>query len=606
MRKLFNYFQLLFLSTSGILLLCVAFAINPELALGIFTGKICWFHFSALLFAISVLFMELTIRKSRYFLSLPDILLLLIGGFILFTYNPELNLQPEKQLFAAQLAVLWFMLRSALQIHRELRVFFITIIICTGTIASIWGLSYFYDRTATSHPVFKMMLELATPEIFAGYVAIILPVCLNTVLRFKDCNKYAWWDTRTFLFYFSGVTALLISLTLLTGTSQPAGLAAVISCIWVCWMRLIGWDKTKKYISKHHRLFAITSIFLISMLTGLALLGSITKAEAGSRRLLIWNVTTKAIMEHPVSGTGMGGFPVAYARTQAAYFGSDNASEKEIQNAICPAYANNEYLHIGLEFGITGLLLFMLWLAFSLYYGIKHRQIGTSGGIVSLAVFAMYSYPLQLPSFWILLIFFAVICVTDPKQRPLIKQRNIPYVGLTAAIASCLLFFEQKNSYQIYKEWKAIQVLRHDPDYNQLAPRYTHLFPELKHQVDFLLEGAGYFRQTGEYETAISWLKYALQLSAHADIYYELAMNEEALGRYENAEFYLEEISRILPAKGYTFYMLAQLYAEPDFHQHEKLLSAANKVLYLQYSRHSGVTDRMKNEIYRLLEKTEK
>ena len=74
-------------------------------------------------------------------------------------------------------------------------------------------------------------------------------------------------------------------------------------------------------------------------------------------------------MRHPVAGTGIGGFPATYAQVQSAYFETDIASHKEKQNAICPQYAYNEYLQIGLELGITGLLLFIFWLAFSLITG---------------------------------------------------------------------------------------------------------------------------------------------------------------------------------------------------------------------------------------------
>ena len=128
-------------------------------------------------------------------------------------------------------------------------------------------------------------------------------------------------------------------------------------------------EQTKKAIQKHIQLFAISSIILFVAITAVILVGNIQKAQAGDRRLLIWNITTQAIMEHPVTGIGIGGFPATYAKEQSAYFETDTASSKEKQTATCPQYAYNEYLQIGLELGITGLLFFIFWLAFSLYYG---------------------------------------------------------------------------------------------------------------------------------------------------------------------------------------------------------------------------------------------
>ena len=98
MKVLFKYLRLLSLSTSGALLLCIVFAANPEIAEGTITGKVFWFHFSILLLAFSVLFMEATVKKSNFTFSLPDGLLLLFAGLALLNYNYELN---QKDFFSS-------------------------------------------------------------------------------------------------------------------------------------------------------------------------------------------------------------------------------------------------------------------------------------------------------------------------------------------------------------------------------------------------------------------------------------------------------------------------------------------------------------------------
>ena len=497
MNNFFSYLRLLLLATSGMLLLCIIFAMNPELADGTLSGKICWFHFTSLLLAGGVLLMEFTTKKSRFIFSLPDALLLLLFGIVLISYDKDENLQPERFLFIAQLVALWFMLRGALQAHQELRPFFITIIIFTGIVPAIWGISHAINPAPITHPVFRLLETSLKPEPFYGYIAVIFPVCLNTLLRFKNCDKVALWKSRTFLFYFSILGSTLIITTLIFKTDQPVWLAALLSGIWVCWMRLIGWKQTKEAIQKHIQLFAISSIILFVAITAVILVGNIQKAQAGDRRLLIWNITTQAIMEHPATGIGIGGFPATYAKEQSAYFETDTASSKEKQTATCPQYAYNEYLQIGLELGITGLLFFIFWLAFSLYYGIRHRQIGTSGGILALGIFALYSYPLQLPTYWVLLLFLTAICVTNPKHDKQRAQRSIPYISAIAAILTCILFYGQKDTYYTYREWKTLQELYHNQEYEQAASRYAGLFVQLYHRTDFLYEGAECFYKTG-------------------------------------------------------------------------------------------------------------
>lgn len=500
-----------------------------------------------------------------------------------------------------QLVALWFMLRGALQAHQELRPFFITIIIFTGIVPAIWGISHTIDPTPITHPVFKLLEISLKPEPFYGYIAVIFPICLNTLLRFKNCDKIALWESRTFLFYFSILGAVLIITALLFKINQPVWIAAILSGIWVCWTRMIGWKQTKETIQQHIKLFAISSIILFVIVAAIILAGNIQKAQAGDRRLLIWNITTQAIMEHPITGTGIGGFPATYAKEQSAYFETDIASSKEKQTAICPRYAYNEYLQIGLELGITGLLLFIFWLAFSLYYGIKHRQIGASGGILALGIFALYSYPLQLPTYWVLLLFLTVICVTNPKHDKQRIQRSIPYISAIAAVLTCILFYGQKDIYYTYKEWKTLQKLYHNQAYEQAASRYAGLFVRLYHRPDFLYEGAECFCKTGQHDIAIKWLDRALKLSANPKLYYAIAENEEAIKQYRKAESHLLEVSRILPEHGYTYFLLAKLYADPSFSHPDKFHEAAKRFLAFLPSTQNNITKEMKEEILQII-----
>ena len=601
MNNFFSYLRLLLLATSGMLLLCIIFTMNPELADGTLSGKVCWFHFTSLLLAGGVLLMEFTTKKSRFIFSLPDALLLLLFGIVLVSYDKDENLQPERFLFIAQLVALWFMLRGALQAHQELRPFLITIKILTGIVPAIWGISHTIDPTPITHPVFKLLEISLKPEPFYGYIAVIFPICLNTLLRFKNCDKIALWESRTFLFYFSILGAVLIITALLFKINQPVWIAAILSGIWVCWTRMIGWKQTKETIQQHIKLFAISSIILFVIVAAIILAGNIQKAQAGDRRLLIWNITTQAIMEHPITGTGIGGFPATYAKEQSAYFGTDIASSKEKQTAICPRYAYNEYLQIGLELGITGLLLFIFWLAFSLYYGIKHRQIGASGGILALGIFALYSYPLQLPTYWVLLLFLTVICVTNPKHDKQRIQRSIPYISAIAAVLTCILFYGQKDIYYTYKEWKTLQKLYHNQAYEQAASRYAGLFVRLYHRPDFLYEGAECFCKTGQHDIAIKWLDRALKLSANPKLYYAIAENEEAIKQYRKAESHLLEVSRILPEHGYTYFLLAKLYADPSFSHPDKFHEAAKRFLAFLPSTQNNITKEMKEEILQII-----
>lgn len=308
-------------------------------------------------------------------------------------------------------------------------------------------------------------------------------------------------------------------------------------------------------------------------------------------------------MENPVNGTGIGSFPTVYARTQANYFKSGIASEKEKINAICPTVAYNEYLLIGLELGITGLLFFVLWLAYSLYYGIKHRQFGASGGILALAIFALYSYPLQYPTFWVLLIFLSAICTTQPKRILLSKHKSIPYIGMLAALTTCFIFFGQKDTFYTYKEWKNLQGSYQNQPYITASLKYPDLYDRLSHRTDFLYEGAYCLDMVGKHDIAVLWVKRAMQLSSDPNLYYAMARYQEKLGQYREAEHYLLAITQILPKRGYAYYMLTQLYANPGYFQPDKLRETARIFESLHSIRQSGITPQMQEKVRHLLQK---
>lgn len=601
MKTLFKYLRLLSLSTSGALLLCIVFASNPDIAEGTVTGKVFWFHFTIYLLAFSVLFMEIT-KKCSYTFSLPDSLLLLLIGLMLFTYNRELNPQPERLLFACQLGTLWFMLRAILQSHPELRFFFLSIIMCTGIFEALWGMGHLYGSPSVNHPLFNEESPVFSAGPFSSYLAVVLPVCLNQTLRFSDCDKIAWWETRTMLFYLAAAGTILILIALPGGMSRSAWAAAFISGCWVIVLRKTSWARMKQRVIKYNKLVVVGCTLLFLIIAGLPTFGSMLGSDKSTDRMLMWNMTTKAILAKPVMGTGLGGFSAAYAQAQADYFASGKASADELRATCCPKFAFNEYLQIGLELGITGLLLFALWIGFSFYYGLKNKQLGATGSILALLFLAMYSYPLQLPSFWVLLIFFSAICVTRTSKSQKTSSKSLPFVGALAAVVACVLFFGQRNYYNHYKEWKTVRLLEQRNNHKVAAQGYLSLYPRLSHRIEFLHEGAKCLEENKQFADAIIWTRRAVQLSADPEFFDIMAESFQQLGLYTQAENCLLQCRQILPERIETYYKLTQLYSKQSFYQPDKLKKAANSVLKSNHEILTNEIRSMREDVKRILQ----
>ena len=584
-------------SVFGAMLLATPLVGDSGLANGIVMGKVFWFHLSMALMAIgTVVTVWFGGRKSIPF-ALPDGLLLLFAGITLATYDRQLDPEPAKLLFGGQLVVLWFLLRYWLVEAPFLKFFFLFVGMLTGLVEAVWGMQQLHGYAYSNHSLFRLTGSFFNPGPYCGYLAVVLPVCLWAALKFQKGMHYFAWIC---------VGAILIVLP--AGMSRSAWMAAVVACGWVYWTERIGWEKAKAAYIRYKNA-TIPFIAIVAILAGCAIAGVYgMKRDSADGRLLMWKVTGKAIAGQPLAGTGLGGFPAAYAEAQGGYFATGTATDREKWVAGCPEYAFNEYLQIGLEQGIGGLIVFVAWLGSMACYGIRNRQQGAAGGMLALAVFAVSSYPLQLPSFWVALVFLGAICVTEDGTQARSSTLSVsPVHHITMisllSLASVCLFILQKGQYEVYKRWGRMQMLYNNKAYELVAEDYHDLHGKLKHKPEFLFEEAQCLSKTGQYTEAIRVLERAKRLSGDPMIRYMIAKNRQAVGDYPEAERELLQAIGILPERLYPYYLLAKLYAEPEFHQADKFQAAAQSLLFKEPKVESTAIREMKAEIKNILEK---
>lgn len=585
------------LSTGGTLLLCTPLIHTTELVNGLVIGKMCWFHLVMLFFSVCVFFVALTKRATAIAFSSSDLLLLTFTGIVLITYKWSLNPEPEKLIFTGQLVILWFLLRYILTAYREFNFFFLFVGMLTGLVEAVWGMQQLHGYAYSNHSLFRLTGSFFNPGPYSGYLAVVLPVCLWAALKFQKGMHYFAW-----------ICAGAILIVLPAGMSRSAWMAAVVACGWVYWTERIGWEKAKAAYIRYKNA-TIPFIAIVAILAGCAIAGVYgMKRDSADGRLLMWKVTGKAIAGQPLAGTGLGGFPAAYAEAQGEYFATGTATGQEKQVAGCPEYAFNEYLQIGLEQGIGGLIVFVLWLGSIGYYGIRNRQHGAVGGVLALAVFAVSSYPLQLPSFWMILVFLGAICVTkdgtQARSSALSVSSAYPITIISLlSLASVCLFILQKGQYEVYKRWGRMQMVYNNKAYESVSEDYKDLHDKLKHKPEFLFEEAQCLSKTGRYAEAIRVLERAKRLSGDPMIRYMIAKNRQATGDYREAERELLHAIGILPERLYPYYLLAKLYAEPAFYQADKFRAAAGAVLTKEPKVESSAIREMRTEIKKILEK---
>lgn len=581
MKQQFYQINLMLIAIGAILLSCTIFQVRADLAYGEISGQLSGFRYALFFFAVCVLLLELTGTKYKFTFSLPDSLLLILFGWVFLSYDRELDLHPGKIFFIGGLILLWFLLRFALQRIQPLRFLFLFILIGTGILTSIWSFIHMYGNANAQGSIFKDVDFAFHCGLMGGYLAMLLPLSLSLILRLKNCSKLHWYEWRTRLYYGGWIGFVLLFAGLTACNDRVAWVAGIFASVWVGWVQTTGWKRIKREIRLRRTFFALTTLFLFLFVVGLPEVARLLKLESPGQHSLMWNVTTRAILDHPFQGNGIGSYPVCYARTQAAYFASGLASDTEKAAAGYPAFASNEYLHIGLEQGIVGLLLFLLWIGFTLYYGIRHRMTGACGSILVLIILSMYGSPLQLPSFWILFIILSAICVTDATGRYKPGTKAFPYIGAFTAIICLAFLLMQKNPVPLYKEWKTLKTLYEKGDYRAAATGYRDLYPDLRHRSEFLTEGAYCLSACGETEEAARWIDRALLLSADPGLFYFRAELYRRKRAYPEAEACLKKVIGILPEKTESYLQLARLYASPAYYQPEKLEKITRRIMQL-------------------------
>lgn len=171
------------------------------------------------------------------------------------------------------------------------------------------------------------------------------------------------------------------------------------------------------------------------------------------------------------------------------------------------------------------------------------------------------------------------------------------------ALTGIIIFSIQKGQYEVYKQWGRMQMLYNNRAYESVTEDYAALHDRLKHKPEFLFEEAQCLNKTGQYAAAVQVLERAKQLSGDPMIRYMIAKNRQAAKEFQEAEKELLHAIEILPERLYPYYLLAKLYAEPDFYRPDKLQAAAYAVLTKEPKVESRAIMEMREEIKKILEK---
>ena len=464
-------------------------------------------------------------------------------------------------------------------------------LILMGGIEAVWGLRQIYGFATSNHSLYAVTGSFYNPGPYSGYLALVFPVCLYEWLRLNAIKQRTWEESVGY--YLSFGVLLLLVCVLPAGMSRSAWLASIFSGVFVCSVHY-PWRNWLKKAWKEYHGKAVVALLLLSVILITGGIGIYhLKADSAKGRLFMWKISSLAVVKKPISAYGIGNFVYAYGQEQEKYFAKGSYDEDEERVAGSPEYAFNEYLRIAVECGIPVLVLVLTIIGGCLYRGIKKKRIGICGGLISLLFFSFSSYPMTYPCFIIAFILLLIACFLDYSHKLMLL--------FTFVIGSVGVWLVRNNAYDACREWSQCKMLYSIQAYGKAKEEYGRLYPLLNGRPRFLFEYGRCLHNLKEYNASNRILQEAERISCDPMILNVIGKNYKALKRYEEAEHWFLRSTHRLPGRIYPYYLLAKLYAEPDFRKPDKLEQMVEIVLTKEPKIQSSAIREMRDEVKKMI-----
>ena len=414
-------------------------------------------------------------------------------------------------------------------------------LIAFGVKEAVLGLLQVYGYEVSNHSLYALTGSFYNPGPYSGFLAMCLPLALNEWLKGERIWKHV------------ALMALVLMVVVLpSGMSRTAWLAAVVASCYVCGMRY------------RDRLYRYRKLFWVGvLLLAVSGIGAYHwKKDSADGRLLMWKVAFQHV-PLPWNGVGWENVAGAYGDAQERYFASGKGTPQEEYVAGAPEYVFNEYLQVGLAWGVPAMLGIIIGVVVCFSWGHGSRQYGVCGALLSLAVFAFASYPFQFLAFILAFIALLVACAMGYRKVWVQVMALVLGIGL------------------------GIYAVGHRP-----AKDARRMFEE-----------AHALHKAGEWQASTELLKETMKVSSDAMVLNIIGKNFQAMGYPYIAEGWFIRSTHRLPNRIYPYYLLAKLYAEhPKLFPKEKLEWAVQMVLEKEAKVESTAIREMREEVKNLLD----
>lgn len=471
---------------------------------------------------------------------------------------------------------------------------------------SCYGLFQLLGLSSSNHNRYAITGSFTNPGPYGGFLAISIILLTAFCITHKNdqtqnlISKLHYWSTS--------IIAIVAFIILPSTQSRSAILALGCSMILLAFGTERIRVKIKPILKKYGLWFTL----------GLVIIGTgayLFKKPSADGRLFMDKICIKAMCENGWKGAGIGHFGGAYGKAQASYFkkqieekGKDDLdwraiNEHDRMTADCPDNAFNEYLFIGVEVGPLAMLLFIGIMVSAIVVSFKRGTIWCYG-LTAFAVFAMFSYPLHVKQFQLMLPVLLAAAISDGEPKTTrTKVPEMTILSMTLVILS-IIAIRKWPEVRLHKQaeatWKKAERWHKMEYYEYVVEDCDTLLPYMKHDYRFLFAYGQSLNKTGNYEKSDSILRMGTEISSDPMFWNVMGNNSLAQGKYREAEERYKHAFFMVPNRLYPLYLLAKLYyTEGDI---VRFLDMVDKTETFIPKVESANTERLSTEIRKIKE----
>lgn len=461
----------------------------------------------------------------------------------------------------------WYGILSDISLRNNLLIFFYY---------SISRLFFHYYRITSFYICIAIMLFVAFRESYLSIWQLIegadVPVgsMINPVIEgcmfsitccvsFVAIQRIPKKKIRVILLFLLSPFIILILLT----KSRLALIELIIPIL--CYFSLN--NKYSVLVKKHAVLIIVSLVTLFSVLY-------VVKKPSADGRFYMAKIAVLSISHNGVFGSGTESYSGRFGEEQYKFFGG-NEGEVDINTivnndlrgsmyACSPATAFNEFLRLGVEYGVIAMLLSVIIIIKSIIVLLKKND-ALGYGLLSLFITSLFSYPHCFVIFCLFLSLF--VGAASSLDLPLLEGKNAHALLIRNYVDVILIGLmlyselpELRHKQELEKKEDNITFLFKYKEYQTVCDYCSELFDRSIANLDLLYEYGVSLSLIGQYEKSDSILHIGASNCSDPIFWQEIGHNNLRSENYEAAEKAYFRSFLMVPNRITPLLYLAQLY----------------------------------------------